>query len=351
MNLKIKNHYQVDTWNNFSLTLKYDSIASSFGFDLYFDPNDTDAREMFQVGHYHIASVEHNGELLVTGFLLNHKFKLTKTKNLSNISGYSKAGVLGDCQIPTSLYPLESNGLTLLQIAKKLLAPFKISIVVDTAVADKVNSVYEKSTASEGQTVADYLSSLASQKDVILSHYPDGSLVFTEAKYDAKPFYHFDGTDPATSIELDFNGQGMHSHITLQKQASTDGGNAGEQTVRNPFVPFVYRPSTKTQNSGGDNDTGDAVKNALKDELKNIKLTIEVPTWTLNDGEIIKPNRIITVISPELYLYKVTRWFIEEVTFSGDEKKQTCKISCVLPEVYSGRTPDYIFQSQFNKGH
>ena len=351
MNLKIKNHYNVKTWNNFSLTLKYDSIASSFGFDLYFDPNDSEAREMFQVGHYHIASVEHNGELLVTGFLLNHKFKLSSKKNLSNISGYSKAGVLGDCPIPTSLYPLQSDGLTLLQIAQKLLAPFKIGITVDTAVAAKVNSVYEKTTASEGQTVADYLSSLASQKDVILSHSENGDLTFTEAKVNGQPFYHFDGSDPATEITLDFNGQAMHSHITLQKQASTDGGNAGEVTVRNPFVPFVYRPATKTQNSGGDNDTQDAVKNALKDELKNIKLTIDMPTWTLNGGQLIKPNRIITVISPELYLYKVTKWFIEEVTFSGNEKQQTCKISCVLPEVYSGKTPDYIFQSQFNKGH
>lgn len=350
MNLRIKNHYDVDTWNNFSLTLKYDSIASSFGFELYFDPNDSDAREMFQVGHYHIANVFHNGELLISGFLLNHKFKSSSKKELSNLSGYSKAGVLGDCQIPTSLYPLQSDGLTLIQIAAKLCAPFKIKIVVDERVRAKVNSVYEKSTASEGQTVADYLSSLASQKDVILSHEPDGSLVFTQARVDSLPFYHFDNSDPAITMELDFNGQAMHSHITLQKQASTDGGNAGEATVRNPFVPFVFRPSVKTQNSGGDNDTGDAVNNALKDELKNIRLTIELPTWTLNDI-IIKPNRIITVINPELYLYKVTKWFIEEVTFSGNEKEQTCKISCVLPEVYSGKTPDYIFQSEFNKGH
>lgn len=351
MKLRIKNHYDVTTWNNFSLTLKYDSIASSFGFDLYFDPSDSEAREMFQVGHYHIANVFHNDELLISGFILNHTFKLSSKKELSNISGYSKAGVLGDCQIPTSLYPLQSDGLTLKQIAQKLLAPFKINIVIDTAVADKVNSVYEKTTASEGQTVADYLSSLASQKDIILSHDNDGSLVFTEAKVNAKPFYHFDGTDPSTTMELKFNGQGMHSHITLQKQASTDGGNAGEETLRNPFVPFVFRPSVKTQNSGGDNDTGEAVRNALKDELKNITLTIDVPTWTLNGGELIKPNRIITVISPELYLYKITKWFIEEVTFSGNEKNQTCKIKCVLPEVYSGKTPDYIFQSQFNKGH
>jgi len=350
MNLKIKNHYNVDFFNNFSLTMKYDSIASSFGFDLFFDPNDHDAREMFQVGHYHIANVEHNGELLVSGFILNHKFKTSSKKHLSNISGYSKAGVLGDCQIPTSLYPLQYDGLTLIQIAQKLCAPFKIDIVVDELVRDKVNAVYDTSTASEGQTVGDYLSSLASQKDVILSHYPDGRLVFTEAKTKQAPFYHFDGSMPSTEMELNFNGQNMHSIITLQKQASMDGGNAGEQSIRNPFVPFVFRPSVKTQSSGDDNDTQDAVKNALSDELKNITLTINVPTWELG-GNVIKPNRIITVISPELYLYKVTRWFIEEVTLSGNEKSQGAVLKCVLPEVYNGETPDYIFESAFNKGH
>lgn len=350
MNLKIKNHYNVTAFNNFSLTLKYDSVASTFGFDLYFDPNDHDAREMFQVGHYHIASVEHNGELLVRGFLLNHKFKLSSKKELSNLSGYSLAGVLGDCQIPTSIYPLQSDGLTLIQIAQKVCAPFKIDIVVDEVVRDKVNSVYDTSTASEGQTVKDYLSSLASQKDVILSHYPDGRLVFTQAKTKQKPFFHFDGSLPSTTMELNFNGQNMHSIITLQKQAGLDGGNSGEASIRNPFVPYVFRPKVATQNSGTDNDTGDAIKNALKDELKNITLTITVPTWELGGG-LIRPNRIITAISPELYLYKNTRWFVEEVTFSGNEKQQQAVLKCVLPEVYNGETPDYIFQSQFNKGH
>ena len=350
MNLKIKNHYNVDFFNNFSLTLKYDSIASSFGFDLYFDPNDHDAREMFQVGHYHIASVEHNGELLVRGFILNHKFKVSSKKELSNISGYSLAGVLGDCQIPTSLYPLQSDGLTLIEIAQKLCAPFKIDIVVDEAVRAKVNSVYDTSTADEGQTVGGYLSSLASQKNVILSHYPDGRLVFTEAKTKQAPFYHFSGSMPSVEMELNFNGQNMHSIITLQKQASMDGGNAGESSIVNPFVPYVFRPSVKTQSSGTDDDTQEAVKNALSEELKNITLSITVPTWELN-GNLIKPNRIITVISPDLYLYKITRWFVEEVTFSGNEKQQKAVLKCVLPEVYNGETPDYIFQSKFNKGH
>jgi len=350
MRLKIKNHYQVDTWNNFSLTLKYDSIASGFGFDLMFDPNDSEAREMFQVGHFHEASIEHDGELLATGYLLNHKFKLSSKKNLSSISGYSKSGVLGDCQIPTSLYPLQSDGLTLKQIADKLLKPFGVKAIVDSSVSSKVNSVYEKTTASSGQTVAAYLSSLASQKDVIISHNERGDLLFTEAKINSKPFYHFEGQGSATSIELDFNGQGMHSHITLQKQASIDGGNAGEETIKNPFVPYVFRPSVKTQNSGNDNDTINATRNALKSELKGVKLSIEIPSWTLND-EIIKPNKIITVKSPELYLYENTKFFIEEVTFSGNNKSQVTKLKCVLPEVYSGKTPEYIFNSQFNKGH
>lgn len=120
MILKIKDHYEIEEWNNFSLTLKYDSIASSFGFDLYFNPDDDKARELFEPGHYHIASIEHNDELLVRGFLLNQSFKLSSKKELSNVSGYSMAGVLGDCQIPTSIYPLQSDGLTLLQIAQKL---------------------------------------------------------------------------------------------------------------------------------------------------------------------------------------------------------------------------------------
>ncbi|MGB0881435.1 MAG: hypothetical protein ACPGSO_00670 [Vicingaceae bacterium] len=350
MILKVKEHYQIDTFNKFSLNLKYDAVGSSFGFALYFDPDNFFHRELFQPSHYHECDIIHNGELLIRGFMLNHNFNLSSKKSLSPISGYSLSGVLEDCQIPPDLYPLQSDGQTLKQIADKLVSNFPCGIQVDPSVSSKVNSVYEKTTASETQTIKDYLSSLASQKNVILSHTPNGDLLFTQAKTNKTPIAHFNGDQPAIEMSLSFNGKGMHSHITVQKQASSDGGNAGEVTIRNPYVPFVYRPLVKTQNSGSDVDTNEAARNALSEELKGIKLTIKTSMWEI-DGKVIKPNNIITVESKELYLYGKSRWFIESVQLNGDERSTTATLTCVLPGVYNNESVVNVFRRKGDHIH
>ena len=142
---------------------------------------------------------------------------------------------------------------------------------------------------------------------------------------------------------LTFNGQGMHSSITAMKQAGGDGGNAGQDTVLNPYVPFVFRPKVITQTSGDDNDTLSAAKSARSAELKNLKLVIETDKWEIN-GTIIKPNNIIEVTNPNLILFKKSRWFIERVNLIGNSKKMTASLTCVLPEVYDKSEPEYLFE-------
>lgn len=356
MILKINDRFrnrQLDYFNNFSLNLKFDSIGGTFGFSYDFNPDNREHKELSCIGHYHECSVEHNGELLLTGIVLSINMTSAPVKKLVAIGGYSLPGVLEDCEIPTTSYPLQSDGLTLKQIAQKLLQPFGIKMIIDNAVAQKMNSVFDKSTAGESQTVKAYLTELATQKNIVISHNEKGELLFTAAKTDQTPVMQFDfsnGVLPGVSMNLQFNGQAFHSHITVQKQAGIDAdaetGNAGEATVRNPYVypKAVYRPKVISQSSGSDVDTETAAKNALAAELKNIKLTIKLDRWLDANGKIIKPNNYITVLNPEVYLYNKTVWFIEEVAFSGNEKEQTAVLTCVLPEVYNGKTPVYLFK-------
>jgi prophage tail gpP-like protein len=256
--------------------------------------------------------------------------------------------VLEDCEIPTSQYPLQFNGLSLAQIARKLCAPFKVDVVIDDSVSSKMNSSFKVSTASESQNISSYLAELASQKDIVMSHNEKGQLLFTKAKTDGEPILEFDttkGTLPGTSFAFTFDGQGMHSHVTVQKQASSDGGNAGEETKRNPYVvgSYAFRPTVKSQSSGDDNQTGSATQRAVANELKGIKLTIEIDRWKIN-GKIIRPNNTLTIVAPEVYIPRKETFFIESVNFTGDEKEQKCTLNCVLPGVYDGKAPVNIFR-------
>src|ERR1700761_5811382 len=146
MVLKINDRIKVRTisyFNNFSMELKYDSLASTFAFAFYFDPNDHDLEELSCVSHYHEAELSYNGQILITGYIITQGYKSSPVKSMVQMSGYSKAGNLGDCQIPPELYPLESIGLSLSQIAVRLLKPFKLDVYIDPSVINRMNLAYE----------------------------------------------------------------------------------------------------------------------------------------------------------------------------------------------------------------
>ncbi len=343
MELKI-NNIVFKYFNNFSLLLKFDSVASAFSCSFYFNPDNDQHKELLKPGQYADCSISHNDELLISGKILSQNFKSGSRRMLVEIGGYSYPGVLENCQIPVSLYPLQSDNLTLKEITDKLLKPFGLSYEVDSVVSSEMDKKIPKTTAKESQTIKAYLSELAAQRNIVITHTPEGALYFTRTNTNQSRVLDIDsvnGTIPVPEMGFTFNGANMHSEITVMKQASSEGGNAGESTIENPYVG-AYRPKVMIQNSGDDNDTEAAGKTALASELKNIKLIVKTDRWVVN-GSILKPNNLISVRKPELYLYNKTDFFIESVQYIGNSKGLTATLTCVLPEVYNGETPKSIF--------
>jgi prophage tail gpP-like protein len=334
----------IDYFNNVNMNLSYDAIGSTFSFDFYFDPKNEDHAELACVSHFHEAIIEHEGQQLLQGFILSQAFTNSSTKQLSQFSGYSRSGVLEDCQIPPELYPLQYNGLSLKQIATKLLKPFNIGIKINPVVEAKMNIVYAETTAEPTVTIKDYLTTLAAQRNIIISHDEYGNLLFTTLNTKELPIFHVEEGLIGYEMGLTFNGQGLHSHITVMKQADSDSDNAGEYTIKNPFVPVAhtYRPKVLVQSSGTDNDTKEAAQNALAAELKAIVLTIKIDRWEI-DGKFIRPNSIISVLNKELYIYKRTKFFVESISYEGDSEGQRATLTCVLPCCYDGSEPYNIF--------
>lgn len=331
-------------FNDFEIDLKFDSVASTFSFKSYFDPYNRSHAELYCVSHFHDCFLSHEGELLITGRLLNQQFALSSVKELADLQGYSLPGVLEDCSIPPTIYPLETVGLSLAEIARKIAAPFHLKVVVDPLVASEMNKPITKTAPEPTQSCKDYLTELCVQRHIVMTHDKDGALLFTKAKTDLKPIAHFEEGISGVTIKTVFQGQGIHSHITIKKQASSDGGNAGDYTIRNPYCPVahVYRPIVYTQSSGDDITTEEFAKQKLAAELKNIKFIINIDRWFI-DGKIIRPNNIVTLFSPEAYIYKTIPVFIESVKLKGNSSSTTAELTCVLPEVYNGQIPKNVF--------
>lgn len=355
MELKIdhrKGVIDVKYFSDFTVNLKYDSVASTFGASFLFDPLNSDHLEMACVSHYHECILSHKGEKLLTGYILSHGFEEKATKQLAKIGGYSRPGVIEDCDIPTSLYPLQVDGLTLREITQKIIEPFGFGLVVagiakedsnqPFTLDEKLDKKIEKTNAKESQNIKSYLTELAIQRNIVLSHDAAGNLMFTEPRTTQEPMFHVEKGVIATNIKMNFNGQGIHSQIEVLKQPDSAGGDGGKVIVYNPYCPIVFRPKVVIQSSGDINTLEDFAQQVLAAELKNISLTVEVDRWEI-EGKLIKPNNIITVYSPENYIFKKTRWFIQEVALKGNAESETAVLTCVLPEVYNRQYPANIF--------
>lgn len=346
MNVKINHRLgvvDVKFFNGINVSLKFDSLASTFSANFLFNEKNRQHAELACVSHFHEFILEHDGEKLINGFILDENFRSEPKNRLVQFAGYSKPGVLEDCEIPPTIYPLQSDGLTIAQIIQKIIAPFKLEMVIHPSVASKMNEVIPVSTAKEGQNIKSYITELCTQRGIIASHDTAGRLLFKKANTEGEPLFHVEKGVIATNIEMSFKGQGLHSDITIMKQADDEGGNAGEFTIQNPYVPIVTRTKVKTQTSGNDITIEQAAMNELAAELKEaIKLKVTIDRWKVN-SKLVLPDNTITVYCPECYIYKKTKFFIESIDFNGDQKKEIAVLNCVIPEVYNGQIPKNLF--------
>lgn len=335
---------KVDFFNNVGVQLRHDAVASGFAFSFAFNPENPVHRKICKPCAYYPVSIEQDGEVLLTGTLLTADFIDGAVPGMVELKGYSKTGVLEDSNIPDSVYPLQSDNINLKDITEKILNPFGIKLVVDAAVASDASKVYKNSTGGDTQSVKSYLSELAAQRNILITHNELGNLVFTRSKAAAQSIFDFKQDTKGITFRLSVNGQGMHSSISVQRQANKSKLQAAtEASASNPYAAAAFRPRVERQSSGDDLNTKFAAQNLVCSELQNIKLSIEIEGWTLG-GKLVRPNNIVTVLNPRVYCYKRTKWFVEAVEFMGNETEQRCVLTCVLPEVYNGQQPKNIFE-------
>lgn len=333
-------------FNEFQLNLKYDSVASTFSANVYFNPENPIHVNLFRPYTYRDGTITFNGRLIFTGTILATSYNDSSTTNYVTIAGYSKGGIIEDCEIPISLYPLQSDGRSITQIATRLLNYFGLKSIIDPSVQSRMNRVLNKSTANEKQSVKSYLAELTNQVNVVMSHNEFGDIVFTQAKTKTKPILDID-TDvnaiPATSLSLSCNGQSMHRQITAIKEASSDGGNAGQSSVINPYCKVDKRNKVIIQSSGDDNTTQEVARSYLSEQLRTIQLSLSVNQWIDLNQELLTPNKIVSVKSKRMFLNKKTNFFIESVSLSGNSGNEIAELKCVLPSVYDNSKPINIF--------
>ena len=201
----------INFFTNIKLSLKYDSVASDFQFDYLFDPNNQDSLEIAGITHFHeaIVSFQKTGsnarQKILTGFVMNQNFVDSPTPELLSIGGYSKPGLLEKSDIPTSI-PLQSDGLKLSDIIRRIASAFNLEFVIKARRAGEIvvtpseqkteqsraDGEIPKTTSKTSENAAAYLKTLCLQKNIVLTHDESGRLVVKTANTEGQPVLIFD---------------------------------------------------------------------------------------------------------------------------------------------------------------
>lgn len=370
MKIKINSNYYVN-FTDFAYERALDSIGSTFSFCCQFD---NENRSIFKPLSFQKVEFFHdNNELFFTGTVIDMNFSSTSVENLVQMSGYSLPGVLEDCSISYDSYPLESNNMNLKEIITKFIKPFGIHLIIDKSVNLKINKNYSKTAASPQDSVKDYICKLAAQRNIILSHNEKGNLVAFIPDVNSKPIAFFT-KENCVQMDLDVSGQDIHDKITIlrqpkpkktelkkapKKDIEATEDELGYTVKKNPPKPKpkkikekpryfdtllnslvgASRPIVKVLSEGEDYDTGDAAKNQLASEMKNIKIHIFLEEW-----QEIKPGQIVEVQNDEIYIKSKTKFIVETVKLNENSDSKTMELNLVPIEAFTGEEPKKIFE-------
>lgn len=358
---------------DFSIDSTLDAVASAFHISAFFDIENPEHQKIFRPLSYNkIEIFDDEEKLLLTGIILNHDFTAAAITDLVQLSGYSSPGVIEDCNIPYSFYPLESLKMNLGEIARKLIRPFGLNLVIDKDVQKDVSLVYSKSVCKPEDSIKEYLSKLCAQRNIVVSHDEQGNLRLFRPSITALSKITFSEQN-TTSMTLSVNGQNMHNQLTILRQPRMkkkpilkskkvdippvydDNGYEVEppksvtktikkrpkpqffDTLKNPMIKS-FRPAVRKMTEGEDVSTESAVRNYMADELRNITFAVEIDRW-----ENLRIGDIVEIESPRLFLKKKVRTIIESISRERNSEEKKMILNTVLPESFTGTEPKDIF--------
>jgi prophage tail gpP-like protein len=338
MKIKINGKF-FNFFNNIAINFKLDSVASTFSFKGRFDPNNPLHREIYKPLAYHKVEIFSNEEkLLLTGVLVRTSLGSGSVRELQDLSGYSKAGVLEDVTIPFSSYPLERIDVSLSDLTQALINEFGINFVIDSTAQNDMDIVYKKTVAQPSETIKAFLAKLAAQRNIVIGHNVKGDLVFFKPDLNSKPVLYLNETN-SLQMSLTVDGQGIYSEISVIIQPTKDNNSLTPvDTITNDLVK-AKRTLVKVLSSGSETETKKAADNVLAQQLTNISINV-----VLNRIEDVKVGDIIEVSNPEISIYKRARLVVSEILIKESSEADEMSLSLLLPEAFNGKQPKNIFE-------
>lgn len=373
-------------WSGMSLESALDTFADGVSLSGAFDPVVDPL--LGQIQPFTECLVHVDGELVLTGLIDRVDFNESTDAGTFTIQGRSKAGQLVDCDIDAGSYDFKD--LRLSEIARKLLAPFGIDLVVglDSAVETRtvfkeqmeskynnsfletkvktvskteyfyngsqlqsrivqvpvlvpeiiVESTLGETKAKPGQKVYEYLNGLATRKKILLTSDERGRLVMRQPPGTGKVVASIvAGTSPYIGGASSFDGTARFSSYKVLGQESGKSSVVGKAVDLG--VP-LYRPTVDVSGTADTLSPGDAAAwNQAHALSKSMGVTVDLSGWRNAEGLLWRKGDLVSLIAPRLRIPTETTFLVAGRTLKLSESGRQTTLRLVPPGVYSGKAP------------
>jgi prophage tail gpP-like protein len=172
-------------FTGYELNLNYDSF-DTFSFSAPYSDAMIELRSAIVPFAFKSCDVFYEDSPIFKGTLLTPDPELTDKSGEITLQGYPLCGVLNDCMVPPTKYPLECMGLAIKGIADAACDPYSIPVVFDGDIGPAFTEVSIEPT----DKIIDFLKKLAQQRNLLFTNTEKGELRFFQAKQE-KAFASF----------------------------------------------------------------------------------------------------------------------------------------------------------------
>lgn len=306
-------------WETIEMNRNVDSISGQFSVSLFDRWRDSFSAWPIVPGKE--VKVLIGNDRVLTGYIDDLEISFNYSQRSFSISGRDKSGDLVDC----SAVPGEFLNLKADAIAKRLLSPFGIELVVDSEV--DVGDKFSKWSIKCGESVFENLDRLGKQRGLFFISDEFG-IVHIQTRGAKKSSSRLEQGVNIKSASSKYDNSARFSDYKVVGQSSGNDKNYGDETIKadascqdNGITR--YRPMIIV--GDGSTSQSTAVQRA-KWELatriaKALTISVTVYGWRQSDGNLWKPNYLVDFNCPFLGIN--SELLISSVKFLKNESNGT----------------------------
>lgn len=298
-----------------------------------FEPDNLEFRKAFVPFSYASIDVFIGSELIFSGTQMGLTPQVSTESKVVILEAYAKCAVINDSSLPISSYPIELRDLKINAIARELCRPFPFNVKSDV----DVGSTFESASISHTDKIYSFLTTLAKQRDVVITNDTNGDLLITKA-IDAKSVAHLrDDASPVLAVTPMHDEQNYFSDYTVVVPVIIGGLPIASYTAKNKRLGNILRVENFDARDALNGEERQIAESRRARGLANsISYNVDLATIRDPDGNLYRPNTYVNLIAPTAMIYRDTKFFVRAVSIVMDGDKQTCQLDLVLPESFNG---------------